>query len=608
MPGPRTIRVDLHAEQGVFEGWGTSFAWWANAVGRWPSERRDAVIRRLFSLEHGGLGLTVARFNAGGGENPGIEVTMEPRAVMEGYRRSLGVVLDEAADQGQRAVLREAARVAAGSGDELVVEVFGNSPPWWATCSGSVTGASTESGRPAPNLSPVYARDYLRYLRDVAEFIERDAGVRVASLSPFNEPTSWWWVLGGRQEGCHFTAEGVDSLLTDLAELPDVTRGRTIAASEEWSLDQSVATWDALGPTARRVVGRLNVHTYDGASRAAVRARATRAAVPLWVSEYGDGEASGRDLALALIRDMRELAPSAWVLWQAVSPDSWGVLRLSRDGSSVRQTPKFEVLARFTRAIRPGMILVGTDDPLSVAASGGGRFTAVVVGDAEEAREVRIDVGSAALDPCEVTIALAAARVSGREALVSFEVEPDGGVVAFALPAGGIASLAAPLTAPGADDGFRGSGTWWLEHESGVRLGLVAAGADELGAGARVAGVAPDDRSPAQRWRAEACGDGSSRWVCEASGMQLDIERRSKRRGAHAIQWPAGLAEQAPSHNRFTFAAAGEGEREDEGGGRDAHLIAQHSGLALALDASGRGVQRRADEPGTRWRLVRAAS
>jgi hypothetical protein len=590
----RTIRVDLHAEQGKFDGWGTSLAWWANTVGRWTHGRRQAVVRRLFSLDDGGLGLSVVRFNAGGGENPGIEVTLEPRAIMEGYRGAPGAELDEDADPGQRAVLADAASAVAESGGELVVELFGNSPPWWATLSGSVAGASSGRSWPAPNLNPVFAREYLRYLADVAAFIERDTGVRIASLSPFNEPTSRWWVLGGRQEGCHFTAEGIDRLLTQLSELPEVVGGRVVAASEEWSLDQALATWDALGPTARRAVGRLNTHTYDGAARAAVRARATRAGAELWVSEYGEGEAFGRDLALAIVRDLRELAPSAWVLWQAVSPDAWGVLRLARDAASVAETPKFAVFAQFTRAIRPGMRLVGADDPLAVAAAGDGRFSAVVVGDGDGEQEVHLDAGTARLGLAEVTIASA----TRGGPLVKVQAEPVDGVVSFALPAGAVASVTAALEGLGTDDGrFRGSGTWWLEHESGVRLGLAATGEDELGAGARVAGVAGDDRALAQRWRAEAFGGGSTRWVCEASGHQLDIERASKRSGAHAIQWRAGLAESAPDHNRFDVS---------ELRGDEVALVARHSRLALALDDEGLGVQRAVGQSGTRWRLVRA--
>jgi len=615
----RTIRIDLQSEQGVFEGWGTSLAWWANAVGRWPLLRREAVVRRLFSLENGGLGLNVVRFNAGGGENPGIPVTMEPRAVMEGYRGAPDVELDATADPGQRAILREAARAVAEDGGELVVEVFGNSPPWWATLSGSVTGSSAGRNRPAPNLDPVFARDYLRYLHDVAELIERDAGVRVNSLSPFNEPTSQWWVLGGRQEGCHFTPEGIDHLLTELSELPEAVGGRTVVASEEWSLAQTVTTWDALGPTARRTVGRINTHTYDGSRRAAVRARAARAGAGLWVSEFGESSQFGRELALAIVRDLRELAPSAWVLWQAVSPDSWGVMRLSADGSSAEQGSKFDVLARFTRSIRPGMRLVGTDDPMSIAACDDARFSAVIVGDASAAAEVRVDVGSAGLGAAEVTIADAAAG----QPSVTMQVEPVDGAVTFALPAGGVASVTAALAGAGAaagavEDGdvvplrdaamganggagagFRGSGTWWLEHESGARLGLDAADEGELAAGVRVTGVPADDGALAQRWRAEACGDGSVRWICEASGCQLDIRHRSKRRGARAIQWPAGLALATPTNSRFTVT--------DDGAGV-AMLVVQHGGLALALDERGMGVQRPVGEAGTRWRLVRASA
>jgi O-glycosyl hydrolase len=589
----RIIRVDLHAKSSVFEGWGTSLAWWANAVGRWPRAERDAAVRRLFSLDDGGLGLNVARFNAGGGENPGLDLTMSPRAIMEGYRRSREAAIDPTADPGQRAVLRAAARLVAEQDGELVTEVFGNSPPWWATVSGSVTGSSAEGNLPAPNLSRVFERDYLRYLGDVADLVAHDAGVRVTSISPFNEPTSKWWVLGGRQEGCHFTPEGVDRLLTELSKLPEAQRARTVAASEEWSLDQAVATWDALGPTARGTIGRLSVHTYDGESRAAVRARAERAGAGLWVSEFGEGSQDGYDLAMAIVRDLRELAPSAWVLWQALSQDDWGVLRMAANGPTVDDSPKFAVFARFTRSIRPGMRLVGTDDPHSVAAVRGDLLSVVAVGDADAHERVAIDLGGAATGPAEVVIVDARGNGLMRRELV----EDEDGCLHFRLAAGFVASVTVRVT-PHQDDGFRGTGSWWLEHESGVRLGLAATGDAELSSGVRLVGVAADDASLGQRWRAEACGDGSVRWVCEASGQQIDIERAYQRPGAHAVQWWAGLAEKAPPHSRFE-------PTQDAVGAWT--LVARHSGLALALDEHGFGVQRPVGDHGTRWRLVRAS-
>ena len=83
---------------------------------------------------------------------------MEPRMVMEGYRSAPGAELDESADPGQRAVLREAAAVVAEDGGELVVEVFGNSPPWWATVSGSVTGDSLVGKVPRAQPRPPRSR------------------------------------------------------------------------------------------------------------------------------------------------------------------------------------------------------------------------------------------------------------------------------------------------------------------------------------------------------------------------------------------------------------------------------------------------------------------
>lgn len=198
------------------------------------------------------------------------------------------------------------------------------------------------------------------------------------------------------------------------------------------------------------------------------------------------------------------------------------------------------------------------------------------------------------LGTAEVVIAWAAPDAGPPVAL---GVKPGGAAIEFVLPVGSVASVTAEFTPSPADAGrFGASGTWWLEHESGSRLGLSAGGDGELGAGVAVVGVAPDNSALAQRWRAETCGDGNVRWVCEASGDQLDVRGASRRPGARVIQWRAGLAGHAPANSRFHFVDVGDGLVE---------LVAQHSGCALALDAGGRAVQRRRGSAGTRWRLVR---
>lgn len=80
-----TVTVDPHSVFQTFEGWGTSLCWRANMAGRFSLPTRMRIAQDLFTLNDGGLGFTIVRFNAGGGENPSIRKTMELRARMEGY-------------------------------------------------------------------------------------------------------------------------------------------------------------------------------------------------------------------------------------------------------------------------------------------------------------------------------------------------------------------------------------------------------------------------------------------------------------------------------------------------------------------------------------------
>src|SRR5260370_8755635 len=124
-----TITVDPHSVFQTFEGWGTSLCWWANMAGKFSPPTRMRMAQDLFTLNNGGLGLTIVRFNAGGGENPALPNTMELRARMDGYWPGPDQSYNWHADQTQRAILGDAIEAARAAGLRPSFEVFAHSPP-----------------------------------------------------------------------------------------------------------------------------------------------------------------------------------------------------------------------------------------------------------------------------------------------------------------------------------------------------------------------------------------------------------------------------------------------------------------------------------------------
>ena len=92
--------------------------------------------RRLMDLlfaapDRGGLGLTVVRYNVGGGDDPAAARKLPFRAAVPGYEPAPGR-WDWSADANQRWVLAAAMRRGADH-----VQAFSNGPPYWMTLSGT---------------------------------------------------------------------------------------------------------------------------------------------------------------------------------------------------------------------------------------------------------------------------------------------------------------------------------------------------------------------------------------------------------------------------------------------------------------------------------------
>jgi galactan endo-1,6-beta-galactosidase len=372
----------------TWEGWGCSLAWWATVFGN-----RDDMADALFTTKTvslaasagayslPGLGMTIARYNVGGtssvaalGEKPNIPPNMPAFHQVQGFWRDgasddpASPSFDWTADASQRAMLAKARDRGANH-----LEAFSDSPMWWMCANHSTAGSDTGGD----NLPPANRRRFARYLAIVARQARDRWGVLFTSVEPFNEPSAGWWKYPSGQEGAHFDIASQRQVLGFLREELDA-RGLQavgVAASDENSVDDALRTWKALdGPTRGRVA-RVNVHGYSGLNayrgpnRAALHEAASAAGKPLWDSEYGESDGSGLTMARSIVLDINESRVSGWVYWQPFDSRGWGLVQSNpRDGWVGDPNAKYYVLAQFSRHIRPGMSVVDSGDPDTVAA------------------------------------------------------------------------------------------------------------------------------------------------------------------------------------------------------------------------------------------------
>ncbi len=183
---------------GVFEGWRTSLCWWANRIGY-----SDALAQQAADFFYGDddLRLNIARFNIGGGDNPTHTHITRTDSNMPGYTvyNNGNVTYDWSADYNQRNVLLKSI-VAAG--DDMIVEMFSNSPPYYMTNSGCSSGGNDPNKN---NLKDDCYDDFAEYFAEVCAHYENVWGVDIQSATPMNAPyTNYWSANSPKQEGCHF--------------------------------------------------------------------------------------------------------------------------------------------------------------------------------------------------------------------------------------------------------------------------------------------------------------------------------------------------------------------------------------------------------------------
>jgi galactan endo-1,6-beta-galactosidase len=391
-PNDITTTIDPNSNWGTWEGWGTSLAWWAKKFGT-----RDDLADVFFTLgwpglnggKLCGLGLNIVRYNAGAcswnsvnGESmvqaPSINVTRQ----MEGFWTDWlntdpsSSSWNWAVDVNQRTMMSKAQ---ARGVDHF--ELFSNSPMWWMCKNHNPSGANDGS----ENIQSWNLDQHAVYLASIAKMAQDSWGITFSSVEPFNEPSSNWWNgASGTQEGCNISAPTQTSIINSLrSELNNRNlSGVLVAASDENNYDLAISTYLQLFPLAFENVGRVNVHGYEQGNgrRDVLYNTVSGQGRKIWNSEYGENDSTGKELISNLILDFRWLHPTAWVYWQVLDGNGWGLIDANIiNGTIGAVSQKFFILAQFTRHIREGMQILDGGSDYTVAAYDAGRQKLILV-------------------------------------------------------------------------------------------------------------------------------------------------------------------------------------------------------------------------------------
>lgn len=360
------ITVNPTEVRQTIEGFGASAAWWAQDVGGWENDKRQRIVDLLFNPEKG-IGLTIYRYNIGGGDGENIQ---DPWRRAETFEVATGQY-DWSRDA-NAVWLMKAARTA---GAQQFV-AFVNSPPERMTVSGLTTGEKDGKS----NLRPEMYAEFARYMVDVVRHLREDEDIPIGYISPFNEP-QWNWSYKNGQEGCHYSPDEVVAVTKALLQaIRESSLDVKVSVFESGEWKKSEVYFDKLlgDPEIAPFLNHLSVHSYW--SDASDKAHLVRYLdkyypnhPPLWMTEWTemkDNRDMTMDSALVLANivhdDLTIGGVTSWQYWIAVSKYFFrdGFIYVNLTDHEVIVTKRLWAMGNFSRYVRPGYTRVEASNSL----------------------------------------------------------------------------------------------------------------------------------------------------------------------------------------------------------------------------------------------------
>jgi O-glycosyl hydrolase len=406
----QSVIVDPSVRYQKVDGWGGSLCWWANIMGGYSEI--DVLKICDWITDPNGLNMNIFRFNIGGGDAPDHKHMRGDGGDMPGYKLSATDPYDWSQDANQRKITQQLiqSRIRQTGTNDIFLEAFSNSPPYWMTRSGCSAG-SVEGN--VANLKSDMYDDFADYLTEVVKYYHDSLGITFQTIEPFNEPYSEWWKALGGQEGCYFGQADQEKMIRELyitLQSKNMLGYCTITAMDSNTLDEcfnGITAYKTAGDILPKI-SKINAHSYFGssASRTNLATFSQANSMKLWQSESGPLNMKGthQELILAMaariIKDMKEMKCDAWIDWQIAADQSppWGLIvgKYGEVTHPVTKADGYFIRSQFSRFIKKGYSIIDCKDPKTLTALSPDETELIVVICNETATETNhsIDLGA----------------------------------------------------------------------------------------------------------------------------------------------------------------------------------------------------------------------